>query len=87
MKRRGTTAYRALLLGNPGDVPLVTVGGVPVYGDRALLQRLLPTGPLEAIEICGEPRALHVVDDAASDHPLGNRCELLGNTSPCDSLA
>jgi cytosine/adenosine deaminase-related metal-dependent hydrolase len=67
MKRRGTTAYQALLLGTPGDVLLVTVGGVPVYGDRALMQHLLPRAPLEAIDVCGEPKALHVVDDASSD--------------------
>jgi 5-methylthioadenosine/S-adenosylhomocysteine deaminase len=67
MKRRGSTAYQALLLANPGDVLLVTVGGVPIYGDRALMQQLLPHAPLEAIDICGEPKALHIVDDAASD--------------------
>jgi cytosine/adenosine deaminase-related metal-dependent hydrolase len=66
MKRRGTTAYQALLMANAGDVLLVTVGGVPVYGDRALMQRLLPNAPLETIEVCGEPKALHIVDQASS---------------------
>jgi 5-methylthioadenosine/S-adenosylhomocysteine deaminase len=67
MKRRGRSAYQALLLGNPGDVQLVAVGGVPLYGDRALMRQLLPNAPLEEIVVCGEPKALHIVDDVASD--------------------
>jgi 5-methylthioadenosine/S-adenosylhomocysteine deaminase len=66
MRRRGTSAYQALLLANPGDVQLVTVGGLPLYGDRALMRQLLPKTTLEEIEVCGEPKALHIVDDVAS---------------------
>ena len=67
MKRKGTTAYQSLLLANPGDVLLVAVGGVPLYGDRALMRQLLPKAPLEEIVVCGEPKALHIVDEAASE--------------------
>lgn len=67
MRRQGKTAYQSLLLGTPGDVQLVLIAGQPVYGDAALMQRLLPGAPLEALTVCGEPKALHIVDDAASD--------------------
>jgi 5-methylthioadenosine/S-adenosylhomocysteine deaminase len=67
MKRRGRTAYQSLLTGSPADVLLVTVGGVPVYGDRALMRTLLPNAVLEEIIVCGEPKALHIVDDGRSD--------------------
>jgi cytosine/adenosine deaminase-related metal-dependent hydrolase len=67
MKRQGKTAYQALLMGNPGDVLLVMIGGIPVYGDRALMRRLLPKTPLEDISVCGEPKALHIVDDPSDE--------------------
>jgi len=67
MKRHGTTAYQALLTGSAADVLLVTVGGVPVYGDRALMRTLLPNAVLEELTVCGEPKALHIVDDGRSD--------------------
>jgi 5-methylthioadenosine/S-adenosylhomocysteine deaminase len=67
MRRQGKTAYQALLLGNPGDVLLVMIGGVPVYGDRALMRQLLPKAPLEDVQVCGEAKALHLVDDPQDD--------------------
>ena len=67
MKRRGTTPYQSLLTGSAADVLLVAIGGVPVYGDRALMRALLPKAVLEELTVCGEPKALHVVDDARSD--------------------
>jgi 5-methylthioadenosine/S-adenosylhomocysteine deaminase len=72
MKRKGATAYQALLLASPGDVLLVAVGGVPVYGDRALMHQLLPRAPLEEIIVCGEAKSLHIVDDRASDQSWTN---------------
>jgi hypothetical protein len=80
MKRAGTTAYQALLLANPGDVLLVTVGGVPLYGDRALMQRLLPHAPLEPIDVCGQPKALHIVDQASSEQTWQRVHERLAGT-------
>ena len=67
MRRQGSSAYQALLMASPGDVLLVAVGGVPLYGDRALMHQLLPNAPLEEITICGEPKSLHIVDTAASE--------------------
>jgi hypothetical protein len=78
MRRRGTSAYQALLLANPGDVQLVTIGGLPLYGDRALMRQLLPKTTLEEIEVCGEPKALHIVDDIASDQSWQHVTERLG---------
>lgn len=72
MKRRGPNAYQALLVATPGDVLLVTVGGVPVYGDRALMHQLLPKAPLEDLAVCGEPKSLHIVDSLASDQSWAN---------------
>jgi 5-methylthioadenosine/S-adenosylhomocysteine deaminase len=64
MKRQGRTAYQSLLMGDPGDVLLVAIAGVPVYGDRALMHRLLPAAHLENITVCGEEKALHIAPDA-----------------------
>jgi cytosine/adenosine deaminase-related metal-dependent hydrolase len=67
VRRHGKTAYQSLLIAGPGDVLLVTIGGVPVYGDRGLMERLVPQSALESITICGEPKALHLVDDLSSE--------------------
>ena len=67
MKRRGSTAYQSLLSGRAADVLLVAIGGVPVYGDRALMRTLLPAAALEELTVCGEPKALHLSDDARSE--------------------
>lgn len=55
-----TRAFQALLKQSPGDLLLVVVGGTPVYGEPALMKRLLPTQPLESLTICGETRAINV---------------------------
>ena len=60
VKRRGATAYEALLTAGPGDIQLVMIGGVPLYGDRALMVQLLPKATLEYLTICGQPKALHI---------------------------
>ena len=36
------------------------VGGIPVYGDRDLMDRLLPRHQLEAILVCGKQKALYI---------------------------
>lgn len=66
MKRRGATAYESLLGAGPGDVMLVVVGGVPLYGDRGLMQQLLSRATLEELTMCGVPRALHIATGPAS---------------------
>jgi 5-methylthioadenosine/S-adenosylhomocysteine deaminase len=58
IKSRETDAYRALLHANPGDVALVVIGGMPVYGDSELMEKLAPLAELETLQVCGVPKAL-----------------------------
>lgn len=60
IRKTGTDAYQALLHANPGDVRLVMVGGIPVYGDRDLMDRLLPGSNLETITVCGYSKAVYM---------------------------
>jgi 5-methylthioadenosine/S-adenosylhomocysteine deaminase len=46
--------HHALLHSTPADVRLVVIGGVPIYGDRDLMERLLPGHRLERISVCGK---------------------------------
>ncbi len=42
----------------PADISLVVVGGQPLYGDPALLARLLPAGAkLDQMTVCGAQKA------------------------------
>ena len=52
--------YQALLHANPADVRLVMVGGQPMYGDRDLMERLLPGHQLETVTVCGKAKALYI---------------------------
>jgi 5-methylthioadenosine/S-adenosylhomocysteine deaminase len=52
LKRSRTDPYAALLHANPLDVRLVVVGGKPIYGDRDLMEKLLPEAVLEPVTIC-----------------------------------
>ena len=60
IKKSGTDAYQALLHAAPGDVRLVIIGGVPVYGDQDLMSRLLPGRQIESITVCGLPKGLYI---------------------------
>jgi 5-methylthioadenosine/S-adenosylhomocysteine deaminase len=60
IKKTGTDAYRALLHATAADVRLVVIGGGPIYGDRELMERLLPGRHLEAVALCGVPKALYI---------------------------
>jgi hypothetical protein len=52
LKRSRTDPYAALLHADPLDVRLVVVGGKPIYGDRDLMEKLLPQAALEPVSIC-----------------------------------
>jgi hypothetical protein len=52
LKRNSTDPYAALLHATPLDVRLVVVGGKPIYGDRDLMEKLLPQAALEPVSIC-----------------------------------
>ena len=60
VRKNGTNAYQALLHARPEDVRLVVIGGVPVYGDRDLMNRLLPGYQLESVTVCGKEKALYI---------------------------
>jgi cytosine/adenosine deaminase-related metal-dependent hydrolase len=60
LRKTGTNAYQALLHARPEDVRLVMVGGIPIYGDRDLMERLLPGRQLETIVLCGSPKAIYI---------------------------
>jgi 5-methylthioadenosine/S-adenosylhomocysteine deaminase len=60
IKKTGTDAYQALLHANAVDVRLVMIGGAPIYGDRDLMDKLLPGHRLEAITVCGMTKELDI---------------------------
>lgn len=49
---------RAIVNAGPGDVQLVMIGGVPLYGARDLLQRFWISSDLEEIGLPGGPKTL-----------------------------
>jgi cytosine/adenosine deaminase-related metal-dependent hydrolase len=59
MRRKEKTAYQPLVRSNAADVLLVLIGGQPIYGDPALMSRLLPNVALESITVCGETKVLN----------------------------
>lgn len=54
------SAYQALLHAAPDDVRLVVIGGTPIYGDKSLMEKLLPGRVLEQIRVCGADKALYI---------------------------
>jgi hypothetical protein len=48
----------SLIDSDPADVQLVVIGGIPVYGARALLERFWLAGDLEEIALPGGPKVL-----------------------------
>jgi 5-methylthioadenosine/S-adenosylhomocysteine deaminase len=61
------TPLDAIVRATPSDISLVVVGGKPVYGDRALLKRLLPsnTEP-EVIWVCDAEKAVDLTGTQAA---------------------
>jgi 5-methylthioadenosine/S-adenosylhomocysteine deaminase len=51
----------------PANVALVVVGGAPVYGDKTLLQQLLPNATLDTFKVCGAEKAVDLSGTAAKD--------------------
>ncbi|WP_224365005.1 lamin tail domain-containing protein [Hyalangium versicolor] len=54
--------YRAVITANPEDVVLTVRGGLPLYGDKALVTALGRSG-CEGLEVCGAERVLCINDD------------------------
>jgi cytosine/adenosine deaminase-related metal-dependent hydrolase len=58
VRDQGSSPYEALLLARPQDVRLVVINGQPIYGDAALMKRLVVDAKqLEPVSVCGEPKA------------------------------
>jgi cytosine/adenosine deaminase-related metal-dependent hydrolase len=51
-------AYRAVLEAEPEDVWLVLRGGLPLYGQKGLLDALAPADGCEEVDVCGEAKRL-----------------------------
>lgn len=56
-----------LVKATPADVALVVVGGAPIYGDRKLLEQLLPNTQLDTLRVCGAEKAVDLSGTAAKD--------------------
>ena len=55
-------AYQALLMQRPEDLKLVIIGGRPIFGELALMTKLLPPAALaltETIKVCGQDRLIN----------------------------
>jgi 5-methylthioadenosine/S-adenosylhomocysteine deaminase len=57
VKRNGNDPYAAILRASPLDIRLVVVGGTPVYGDKDLMEKLLPQAMLEPVMVCHKDAA------------------------------
>jgi 5-methylthioadenosine/S-adenosylhomocysteine deaminase len=60
LKKRIGGAYETVIASTPADVRLIVVGGTPVYGDRDLMERLLPGKPLDELTVCGTQKVLNL---------------------------
>lgn len=77
--RRGENEpHEAVLRARPSDVALVLRGGVPLYGDSAVVEALAPGEVCETLDVCGTPKAVCLTETgrtlaelvAASPYPL-----------------
>jgi len=55
---------------SPDDVELVLIGGEPVYGDPAPMQKLLPNAPLESLTICGAQKRFSFATEPQPQPPF-----------------
>lgn len=56
-------SFQALLIQKPADLKLVIIGGVPIFGEPALMAKLLSASAMqqtETITVCGESRVINV---------------------------
>jgi cytosine/adenosine deaminase-related metal-dependent hydrolase len=60
IRRNVVDAYQALLHASPADVRLVVIGGMPIYGDSDLMDKLLPQHEFESLTVCGVPKKLYM---------------------------
>jgi hypothetical protein len=78
VRRGGNEPHEALLRARPSDVALVLRGGVPIYGDSAVIEGLALGEVCETLDVCGTPKAVCLMETgrtldelvAASPYPL-----------------
>lgn len=62
----GGIGYRAIIEGEPKGVALVLRGGLPMYGDAALLEGLQATTGCETMDVCGVSKRVCVERETGS---------------------
>src|SRR5262249_1917854 len=50
----------AVVKATPAAIALVVVGGEPMYGDPALMEKLLPAATLDAMTVGGAPKKVYL---------------------------
>jgi 5-methylthioadenosine/S-adenosylhomocysteine deaminase len=66
IKKNGDAPYETVVSATPADVQLVAVGGVPIYGEPAIMRVLLPSAPLNELTVCGTQKAIAVAASLSS---------------------
>jgi len=66
IRRRQRSPYDSVVTATPADIQLVVIGGRPIYGDSALMHKLLPGRPLQEITVCGTAKALDLSGSGVS---------------------
>lgn len=67
LRSRPGSAYNAVVHSEPADVKLVIVGGEAIYGDPALMSKLLQASQLEMHMVCGKQQAFNLAHQGSGD--------------------
>lgn len=62
VKRTDHSPLKTVLNATASDIELVVVGGTPIYGDPALMEKLVRGTKLEKLSICGTQKAVYLAD-------------------------
>jgi 5-methylthioadenosine/S-adenosylhomocysteine deaminase len=67
LRDNGGTPAQSVVNATPADMMLVVVGGVPVFGDPALLRQLLPADTrLDRLTVCGADKSVNLAGTFAA---------------------
>lgn len=67
LRSRPGSPFSAVVQSGPADLKLVVVGGQPIYGEPAIMSRLLPDSKLEMQPVCGEQRAFNLATQGSGE--------------------
>jgi hypothetical protein len=67
LRSKQGSAYHSVAHSGPADLKLVIIGGEPIYGDPALMSKLLPGRPLETHLVCGKQRAFNLAGQGSGE--------------------